>query len=99
VFLPQKLDLAPPLERERNSVQKHVLSYQVEISPGCFVWATPTALRGEPYLINDNNSLNVPKRCRDSNPACVKAREEVQKVWHALDIYFKYLANGSTCKK
>jgi hypothetical protein len=26
-YLHQKLDLAPPLERERYSVQKHVLSY------------------------------------------------------------------------
>jgi hypothetical protein len=36
-YLPQKMDLFPPLERERNSVQKHVLSYQIEISPDCFV--------------------------------------------------------------
>jgi hypothetical protein len=26
-YLPQKLDLLPTLERERNSIQKHVLSY------------------------------------------------------------------------
>jgi hypothetical protein len=51
VYLPQKMDLLPRLERERNSVQNHVLSYQVKISEGCFVWAAPTMLlRGGPYL-------------------------------------------------
>jgi hypothetical protein len=41
-YLHQKLDLAPPFERELYSVQKHVLSYQVKISEGCFVWDAPT---------------------------------------------------------
>jgi hypothetical protein len=45
-YLPQKMDLLPPLERDRNSVQKHVLSYQVEISEGCCVWAAPTLQTG-----------------------------------------------------
>ena len=44
VYLPQNSDLGPPLERERNSVQKHVPSYLVEISPELFVLAAPTLL-------------------------------------------------------
>jgi hypothetical protein len=29
------------------------------------------------------------REVRNSNPACVNAREEVQKVWHVVGIYFK----------
>jgi hypothetical protein len=76
-YLPQKLDLLPPLERERNSVQKHVSSYYIEISPGCFVWGTPTLLRGRPYLKNEENTLRGANTVVDSNPARVKARDEV----------------------
>jgi hypothetical protein len=85
-YLPQKLDLAPPLERERNSVQGHMSFYILKRSPGLFVLATPTALRGVLYSTNDNNSLNIPERCNDSNSALVKVREEVQKVCRTGDI-------------
>jgi hypothetical protein len=36
VYLPQKTDLAPPLEKERNSVQKHVRVFArgAEFEPG-----------------------------------------------------------------
>jgi hypothetical protein len=46
VYLPQKLVLLPPIETQYVSVQKHVSSYQVKRSPGCFVWAAPTMLTG-----------------------------------------------------
>jgi hypothetical protein len=77
-YFPQKLDLLPSLERERNSVQRHVSSYQVKISEGCFVWAAPTLLRGGPYLKMEDNSLRGANTVEVSNPACGKARE----VWH-----------------
>jgi hypothetical protein len=38
-YLPQKTDLLSPLERQYNSVQKHVSSYKVILCPGCFVYA------------------------------------------------------------
>jgi hypothetical protein len=37
LYLPQKLVLAPPLEREYKPFQKHVPSYYVILCPGCFV--------------------------------------------------------------
>jgi hypothetical protein len=86
VYLPQKSVLSPPIERQYTPFQKHVSSYQVKISKSCFVWAAPTLLRGGPYLKNEENSLNIRERCRNSNPASVKAREEVRKVWHAGNI-------------
>jgi hypothetical protein len=54
---PSKSDLASPIERECNSVQKHVLSYYVKISESSFVWAAPTVLRGGPYLINSFQAI------------------------------------------
>jgi hypothetical protein len=35
VYLPQKLVLSPPIERQYKPFQKHVSSYQVKRSPGC----------------------------------------------------------------
>jgi hypothetical protein len=37
------------------------------------------------------------REVRISNPARVKAREEVQKVWYAVSIYFKCFEYHSTC--
>jgi hypothetical protein len=50
-FLPQKLDLEPPIERQYKPFQKHVSSYQIKRSPGCVVWAAPTVLRDVPLHI------------------------------------------------
>jgi hypothetical protein len=36
-YLPQNSGLLPPLERERKPFQKHVPSYYIKISEGCFV--------------------------------------------------------------
>jgi hypothetical protein len=98
VYLPQKSDLAPTLERQYNSVQKQVPSYQVEISPGCFVCGQWTALTCM-YLHNYGRAAVwiFHERCSNSNPARVKAREEVQKVWwRAGGILFKYLEYALT---
>jgi hypothetical protein len=46
VYLPQKSVLLPPIESQNKPFQKHVSSYQVKRSPGCFVWAAPTLLTG-----------------------------------------------------
>jgi hypothetical protein len=46
VYLPQKSILLPPIETQYVSVQKHVSSYKVKRSPGCFIWAAPTLLTG-----------------------------------------------------
>jgi hypothetical protein len=75
---PSKLDLLPRLESERNSVQKHVPSYYVKRSPGCVVWAAPTALRGGPSLIMEEQPFSTLIRGADSNPARVLTRE----MWH-----------------
>ena len=72
MYLPQKLDLVPPFERQRNSVQKHVPSYLVEISPGWFVCAVPPLQRDGPYLIIEDNSLKI---CREVQNK-VEYREE-----------------------
>jgi hypothetical protein len=97
---PSKIGLsAPSLEWAQLRSKGHVSFYILKRSPGWFVWVAPTLLRGKPYLINEGNSLRLPERCNDLNLARVKSREEVQKVWHAVDIYFKYLEYGSTCKK
>jgi hypothetical protein len=69
------MDLLPPLERERNSVQKHVLSYQVETSPDCFVWAAPmlrTAIPSHTYALN---LLNDSREVQELNLSRVKAQE------------------------
>jgi hypothetical protein len=55
-----------------------VPSYQVKISKSCFVWDAPTLLRGGPYLKIEENSFRGANTVVDSNPARVKAREEVQ---------------------
>jgi hypothetical protein len=75
VYLPQKMDLLSPLERERNSVQKHVLSYQAEISPDCFVWAAPTLRTAVPSHKYALNLSNDSQEVQELNPARVKARE------------------------
>jgi hypothetical protein len=54
-----------------------VSSYQVKISESCFVWAVPTVLRGGPLHNMALNSLRGANNVLDSNPARVKAREEV----------------------
>jgi hypothetical protein len=86
-YLPQKSGLAPPLERQYISVQRHVSFYILKRSPDSFVWATPTLLRSEPNLFNEENSLRGANTVGVSNPARVKARE----VWHDWGIFnFKY---------
>jgi hypothetical protein len=45
-------------------------------SPGWFVWAAPTLLRGEPDLFNEDNSLRGANTVVDSNPARVKAQQK-----------------------
>jgi hypothetical protein len=80
----KKSDLAPPLERRYISVQRHVSFYILKRSPGWFVWAAPTLLRGGPYLINEENSLRGANNDVDSNPARVKSREEVQNLFYIL---------------
>jgi hypothetical protein len=51
VYLPQKSVLSPPIESQYKPFQKHVSSYQVKRSPGCFVWDAPTALTAGPHHI------------------------------------------------
>jgi hypothetical protein len=74
-YLPQKSDLLPPLERERKPFQKHVPSYYMKLSEGCFLWAAPTQLRGRPYSINADNSLRgantTEYRCRIEPGSCI----------------------------
>jgi hypothetical protein len=84
VYLPQKSVLSPPIESQYKPFQKHVSSYQVEISPDRFVWAAPTLLRGGPYFKIEENSLRGANNVVDSNPARVKAREEVQDLFYIL---------------
>jgi hypothetical protein len=43
---PSKVDLKSPIEGQYKPFQKHVPSYQVKLSPGCFVWAAPTLRTG-----------------------------------------------------
>jgi hypothetical protein len=55
---PSKIGLiASSLERECNTVQKHVSFYIVKRSPGCFVWATPTMLEAHRYLIMEGQPV------------------------------------------
>jgi hypothetical protein len=61
---PSKTDLAPPLETQYVSIQKHVLSSYVKISKECFVWASPTALRGGPYLKNEEQHFESLREVR-----------------------------------
>jgi hypothetical protein len=74
-YLPQKLVLSPPIESQYKSFQKHVSSYQVKRSPGCFVWAAPTSLRDGPYLIMEEQHFSMLTRGAESNPARVLWRE------------------------
>jgi hypothetical protein len=71
VYLPQKLVLSLPIESQYKPFQKHVSSYQVKRSPGCVVWAAPTALRGGPYLIMEEQPFSTLARGAESNPARV----------------------------
>jgi hypothetical protein len=50
-YLPQKLDLSPPIERQYKPFQKHVSSYQVKISEGYFVCGNGLCLYARTYLI------------------------------------------------
>jgi hypothetical protein len=88
-YLHQKSDLLPPLERERNSVERHVPSYYVKMSEGWFVWAAPTLLNGGPYSKNDDNSLRGANNVGVLNPARVLSRES------DAGLIFKY-SNTST---
>jgi hypothetical protein len=72
------MDLASPLEGEYKPFQKHMPTYQVEISESCFVWVAPTLLRGGPYLKIEEQPFSTFTRGADSNLARVLARE----VWH-----------------
>jgi hypothetical protein len=67
-FLPQKLAPKTYIETRYNSVQRHVLSYQVKTTPGWFVWAAPTLRTGAIIRKNEENSLNIrgyrEKRCK-----------------------------------
>ena len=92
VYLPQKLDLAPPLETRRNSFPKHVSSYQVEMTESCFVWAAPPLLIGPSLCKNEKNSLKIRERCKITLSIA-------NNVWRADGDYFRYLKYGSTCKK
>jgi hypothetical protein len=40
--VPQKTDLAPPIERQYKPFQVHVSFYIPKISPGWFVWPVQT---------------------------------------------------------
>jgi hypothetical protein len=73
-FLPQKWDLKSSVETQYISVQRHVSSYYVKRSPGCFVWAAPTLLTAGPLHNMALNSLRGANAVEDSNPARVKAR-------------------------
>jgi hypothetical protein len=74
-YLPQKSVLSPPIESQYKPFQKHVSSYWVERSPGCVVWAAPTLLRDEPFLIMEEQPLSTLTRGAESNPARVLWRE------------------------
>jgi hypothetical protein len=74
-YLPQKSVLSPPLESQYKPFQKHVSSYLVERSPGCVVWAAPTALRDGPYLIMEEQHFSTLIRGAELNPARVLSRE------------------------
>jgi hypothetical protein len=54
----------------------------------CCMGRTYTGI--SPYVLDYGREYSREVR-RNSNPAHVKAREEVQKVWYAVGIYFKYL--------
>jgi hypothetical protein len=75
------MDLLPRLERERNSVQNHVLSYQVK-SKGCFVWAAPVLQTGAIIKNRKQSFFDCSRDMWNSNPARVKAQEEVQRVFY-----------------
>jgi hypothetical protein len=84
-------DLLPPLERERKPFQKHVPSYYIKISEGCFLWATPTQLRGGPYSINDDNSLrgaNTTEYWSRIEPgSCIIARSGARLIFKYSNMY------------
>jgi hypothetical protein len=89
-YLPQKMDLLPPLERERNSVQKHMSSYQVKISEGCFVLAAPTALRGGPYLIVEQQLFEYSREVQRFEPGTCKSARRGAKSVVARVIFILY---------
>jgi hypothetical protein len=86
-FLPQKSDLAPPLERRYISVQRHVPFYILKRSPGCFVYTQRTLRTNVPLHISALNSLRGANTVGVSNPARVKARE----AWHDWGYLFSMI--------
>jgi hypothetical protein len=66
----------PPIGSQYKPFQKHVSSYQVKRSPGCFVWAAPTSLRDGPYLVMEEELSSTLTRGAGSNPARVLWREK-----------------------
>jgi hypothetical protein len=63
-----------------------MLSYQVKISEGCFVWAAPTLRTGAIIRNRTRTFFECLLEVRNSNPARVKAqgvkaREEVQNLF------------------
>jgi hypothetical protein len=92
-YLSQKSDLLPPLERERNSVWKHVSSYQGKRSPGYYVLPLRTVEEARTSLIMEEQLFESFSRGADSNPARVNAQE----VWHDRGIFvFKYSKTTSS---
>jgi hypothetical protein len=67
VYLPQKSVLSPPIDSQYKPFQKHVSSYQVKRSPGCFVWAAPTLLNG---AIIKKSALNLLRGANASEYRC-----------------------------
>jgi hypothetical protein len=54
VYLPQKLVLLAPIERQYKPFQKHVPSYQVKISERFIVWTRHTMTCAQPnFLIEE----------------------------------------------
>jgi hypothetical protein len=90
-LLPQKSDLAPPLERGYISVQRHVPFYILKRSPGWFVYAQRTLRTNLPLHISALNRLRGANTIGVSNPARVKARE----AWHYWGYLFSMIIKNS----
>jgi hypothetical protein len=73
---PSKIGLiAPPIASQYKPFQKRVSSCWVKRSPGCVVWAAPTLLRDEPFLIMEEQPFSTLTRGAESNPARVLWQE------------------------
>jgi hypothetical protein len=77
-YFPQKWVLLPPFQPRFKLFQGHVLSYQVDSTPGRFVWATPSLLLARTYFII---ALNMSFVSWESTPARVKASEKGAKLY------------------